>query len=486
MLQNDETNETTMHFKINTKIFSNLIFILFLVLGFKVSYSFATDVAIPPTIYVIPGNTVDVPVNLTITNETPNLGAYALRIDYDGAVLSNPTLVADGTLSQGKTIYSIAPPVDGIGKISMGVGPGFSPSANGIIIIIRFNVSPSFTGSSNIVFVSKNEKTVLADAKFSPVEANFIDGSIKKALPDADGDGVPDDFDNCPNVPNIDQKDSDGDSDPSHQLGDACDNCPTVYNPDQADADNDGAGDFCDNCPNTPNSDQADSDHDGIGDVCDPCPYDAENDADSDGVCANIDNCPAISNADQKDSDKDGLGDACDPCPYDAKNDVDQDGVCGDVDNCPTAYNPGQSNADGDAYGDACDPCPNDADNDIDNDGTCGDVDNCPDIKNDNQADLDSDQKGDVCDNCHSVANYNQLDTDEDGIGDACDPYPNVPCGDINNNGQTDLTDAMLGLQISAGITPSEVNNISGDVNGDGKIGIKEVIYVLQTVAGLR
>ncbi|MCP3980653.1 MAG: hypothetical protein GY716_15225 [bacterium] len=45
---------------------------------------------------------------------------------------------------------------------------------------------------------------------------------------DSDGDGVGDDLDNCPEVPNADQSDSDADS-----IGDMCDNCPTQFNPDQ-------------------------------------------------------------------------------------------------------------------------------------------------------------------------------------------------------------------------------------------------------------
>jgi hypothetical protein len=61
------------------------------------------------------------------------------------------------------------------------------------------------------------------------------------AAKDEDGDGIRDNVDNCPNVPNPDQTDSDGDG-----VGDACDNCPNVANPDQADNDHDGVGDACD------------------------------------------------------------------------------------------------------------------------------------------------------------------------------------------------------------------------------------------------
>ena len=57
---------------------------------------------------------------------------------------------------------------------------------------------------------------------------------------DTDGDGVPNDQDNCPTVYNPDQSDSDADG-----VGDSCDNCIYDYNPLQEDSDSDGIGDSC-------------------------------------------------------------------------------------------------------------------------------------------------------------------------------------------------------------------------------------------------
>ena len=50
------------------------------------------------------------------------------------------------------------------------------------------------------------------------------------------------------------------------------DNCPDMWQPNQADLDSDGIGNWCDNCPENCNTQQLDADDDGIGDVCDPSP----------------------------------------------------------------------------------------------------------------------------------------------------------------------------------------------------------------------
>jgi hypothetical protein len=77
---------------------------------------------------------------------------------------------------------------------------------------------------------------------------------------DFDSDGIMDYEDNCVEIANADQLDTDGDG-----IGDACE----VEDPVFEDADNDGIADAEDNCPNTANADQADADADGIGDLCD-------------------------------------------------------------------------------------------------------------------------------------------------------------------------------------------------------------------------
>jgi len=80
---------------------------------------------------------------------------------------------------------------------------------------------------------------------------------------DIDGDGIPNERDNCPTAYNPGQEDRDRDG-----FGDLCDFCPDLATPANHDEDGDGFGDECDNCPSYPNF-QLDSDGDGIGDACD-------------------------------------------------------------------------------------------------------------------------------------------------------------------------------------------------------------------------
>ncbi|UCF68735.1 MAG: exo-alpha-sialidase, partial [Acidobacteriota bacterium] len=99
---------------------------------------------------------------------------------------------------------------------------------------------------------------------------------------------------------------------------------------DLADADADGIPLGIDNCPNYPNDDQANRDGDGRGTACDAFPDDPENDIDLDGYSAGDDKCPDTRDSLQDDTDDDGIGDLCDTCSLDPDlvgRDLDGDGL---------------------------------------------------------------------------------------------------------------------------------------------------------------
>ena len=58
--------------------------------------------------------------------------------------------------------------------------------------------------------------------------------------------------------------------------------------------------------------------------------------------------------------------------------------------------------------------------------------------------------------------------------------------GDIDNNGKLGLSDALLALQIVSGGQYQGAVPPGVDVNSDNRIGLQEVVYILQELAGLR
>ncbi|MBN1599030.1 MAG: thrombospondin type 3 repeat-containing protein [Bacteroidales bacterium] len=259
------------------------------------------------------------------------------------------------------------------------------PQSGEVIWEIDNNYSTGLSGiyySDDILPVS-----VMVDAEYSVYTGGTFNNEmvVRKysQKPDTDGDGVPNDEDNCPLTANAGQEDGDADG-----VGNVCDNCVSTANSGQEDGDGDGEGDACDNCPNDYN-DQQDTDSDGIGDVCDNCSsvwnYNQEDD-DEDGYGNVCDNCPSDPNSGQQDRDGDGIGNVCDP-------DDDGDGVPDVSDNCPFVFNPLQEDFDGDGVGDEC----NDS------------------------FDADGDEISDYLDNCPDVENPDQADHNENGIGDACE-----------------------------------------------------------------
>ncbi len=185
---------------------------------------------------------------------------------------------------------------------------------------------------------------------------------------DQDGDGVPDEVDQCPEL----AEDKDGFED--------SDGCPDFDN------DDDGVPDDTDRCPtekedsdNFEDDDgclDPDNDHDGILDAADACPNEAgaastdpkqngcpERDRDVDGIPDSKDKCPT------RPEDRDGWNDD-DGCP-DPDNDrdhvLDVDDACPDVagaersdpllDGCPSP------DKDGDTIDDKDDKCPDQPEN---------------------------------------------------------------------------------------------------------------------------
>ena len=274
-----------------------------------------------------------------------------------GSAMASDKYIGDGSVTGGLRAigdiqlraFSIAGNLVGVLRKTARVGDAKIGSELRYSVAAGYQVSPVFRivvetfANSRLIFKSNGSSAMegLIGAQMTPMgspfmlSAGFGTGlvrgvgapSIRGFLGvtyaheshDKDGDGIPDDVDQCPTA----AEDKDGYQD--------SDGCP--------DPDNDG---------------------DGIADVNDKCPLQAE---DADGF-EDLDGCPEV------DNDKDGIPDDADHCPNkpETKNGYKDDDGC-----------PDEADQDGDGVPDARDKCPTEAE---DTDGF-EDEDGCPDLDND-------------------------------------------------------------------------------------------------------
>ncbi len=255
------------------------------------------------------------------------------------------------------------------------------------------------------------------------------------------------------------------------------------------DSDGDGYPDSNDNCPDVFNPDQTDSDHDGIGDACD---FLADFCEDAIEICpgtvtgstvgATTDGSSTCTEFETGNKDvwysytpgTDGVVsiDTCEGfwgnnlsvhtgCPGTVANQIVCNDFCCQGLSCVTfdaiggetylirltGFNDTEIEYTLNLVGPACA-------GDMDSDGVPDEVDNCPNHFNPDQADCDGDGIGDVC----AIADGLSDDCDGNGVPDECE----IPTNDCNGNGLLDVCDIANGVSVDC-----NVNNIPDECEVD-------------------
>ena len=289
--------------------------------------------------------------NITVTDGTLNL-----RLDANAATggVNQPKISGIEIIPAGATgpngdpvAVARATPASGSAPLSVNLDGTDSYDTDGGIVAYdwRWNGGTATGPSARVDFTEGQYAiTLTVTDNLGATATDNVNVTVTGTIVDFDGDGVEDAVDNCPTVPNADQRlprfyadqDGDGFGDPAISVV-ACvapdgyvrnrrDNCPLFASTDLTDTDGDGTGDSCD----------TDDDDDGVADDDDCAPLDPSQggprlyyaDSDGDGfgdpalatlsctpvagyVLDNTDNCPATANPDQTDTDGNGRGDAC-------------------------------------------------------------------------------------------------------------------------------------------------------------------------------